>query len=217
MFENLLKVQFELHSIDYKKIALENFGKPQGYVERQVLGWNKRYRQARTPDAPECEIVMNWLEEKIPPDSDHPGLIHNDFKLDNAVLDPIDPLKIIGVLDWEMATLGDPIMDLACTLGYWVQRDDPEEAQMWRSMPTTVDGAPTRKEVVDLYSQLSGRTIENYDFYHCYSVFRLAVIAQQIYYRYYHGQTKDERFKHMIMGVRINEESALNIIKRSEL
>jgi aminoglycoside phosphotransferase (APT) family kinase protein len=217
LFENLLKVQYELHHVDYKKIGLENFGKPRGYVERQVLGWNKRYRQARTPDAPECEIVMNWLEEKIPPDSDHPGLIHNDFKLDNAVLDPIDPLKIIGVLDWEMATLGDPIMDLACTLGYWVQRDDPEEAQMWRSMPTTVDGAPTRKEVVDLYSQLSGRTIENYDFYHCYSVFRLAVIAQQIYYRYYHGQTKDERFKHMIMGVRINEESALNIIERSEL
>jgi aminoglycoside phosphotransferase (APT) family kinase protein len=217
LFENLLKVQNELHRVDYKKIGLENFGKPRGYVERQILGWNKRYRQARTPDAPECEVVMNWLEEKIPPDCDHPGLIHNDFKLDNAVLDPGDPLKIIGVLDWEMATLGDPIMDLACTLGYWVERDDPDEARRWRSMPTTAEGAPTRKEVVELYSQLSGRSIENYDFYHCYSVFRLAVIAQQIYYRYYHGQTKDERFKHMIMGVRINEQSALNIIERSEL
>jgi aminoglycoside phosphotransferase (APT) family kinase protein len=217
LFENLLKVQFELHSIDHKKIGLENFGKPQGYVERQVLGWNKRYRDARTPDAPECEVVMNWLEEKMPPESDRPGLIHNDFKLDNVVLDPIDPFKIIGVLDWEMATLGDPIMDLACTLGYWVQKDDPTEVQVFRSMPTTVEGAPTRKEVVEMYSQLSGGTIDNYDFYHCFGLFRLAVIAQQIYYRYYHGQTKDERFKAMIMGVMIIEKAALNIIERSEI
>jgi aminoglycoside phosphotransferase (APT) family kinase protein len=217
LFENLLSVQYELHHIDYRKIGLEDFGKPRGYVERQILGWNKRYRQARTPDAPDCELIMQWLEEKMPPESDHPGLIHNDFKLDNLVLDPGDPLKIIGVLDWEMATLGDPIMDLACTLGYWVQRDDPEEAQLWRSMPTTVEGAPTRREVVEIYQQLSGRTIENYDFYHCYSVFRLAVIAQQIYFRYYHGQTKDERFKHMITGVRLSEQSALNIIERSDL
>jgi aminoglycoside phosphotransferase (APT) family kinase protein len=217
LFENLLKVLYELHSIDYKRVGLENFGKPRGYVERQILGWNKRYRQARTPDAPDCEFIMNWLEEKMPAESDHPGLIHNDFKLDNVVLDPDEPLKIIGVLDWEMATLGDPIMDLACTLGYWVQRDDPELAQLWRSMPTTALGAPTRQEVVEIYQQLSGRTIKNYDFYHCYSVFRLAVIAQQIYYRYYHGQTKDERFKHMITGVKINEQSALKIIERSDL
>ena len=215
LFENLLKVQYELHSLDYRKAGLENFGKPRGYMQRQVLGWNKRYRQARTPDAPDGEAVMNWLEDKMPPESDRPGLIHNDFKFDNVILDPRDPLKIIGVLDWEMATLGDPIMDLACTLGYWIQKDDPQEHQAIRTMPTHLEGVPTRKEVVEIYSQLSGRTIENYDFYYCFGLFRLAVIAQQIYYRYYHGQTKDERFKNMITAVAIDEKAAREIIEKS--
>jgi aminoglycoside phosphotransferase (APT) family kinase protein len=217
LFENLLKVQYELHCLDYKKIGLENFGKPEGYVKRQVLGWNKRYRDARTPDAPDCEVVMNWLEEKMPPESDRSGLIHNDFKFDNVILDPMDPLKIIGVLDWEMATLGDPVMDLACTLGYWVQEDDPQEMQAFRSMPTTLEGAPTRKEAVEIYSQLSGRAIENFDFYYCFGLFRLTVIAQQIYYRYYHSQTGDERFKYFISGIHALEKSVMSTIDRSTL
>jgi aminoglycoside phosphotransferase (APT) family kinase protein len=217
LFERLVEVLHELHSIDYKRIGLENFGKPSGYVTRQVTGWNKRYRAARTPDVPECEDIMAWLEEKMPPETDRPGLIHNDFKFDNVVLDPNDPMNIIGVLDWEMATLGDPLMDLGCSLGYWVEKNDSLERQAIRFMPTHLDGAMTRLEMVHFYAKLSGLEMENFDFYLCFGLFRLAVIIQQIYYRYYHGQTKDERFKAMSHGVIVLDHAARHVIEKSGL
>ncbi len=215
LFERMVEVQYELHSLDYEKIGLGDFGKPQGYVERQVSGWSKRYRDARTPDAPDCENVMEWLLANQPPDSDKPGIIHNDFKFDNVVLDKDDPMKIIGILDWEMATLGDPVMDLGCSLGYCVEKNDPAEVHMIRLQPTHVEGAMTRKEMVAHYAKISGRSIDHFDFYYCFGLFRLAVIAQQIYYRYYHGQTKDERFKMMIFGVQILEKVAARIVDAS--
>ncbi|MCD6281466.1 MAG: phosphotransferase family protein [Deltaproteobacteria bacterium] len=215
--ENLLDVQCDLHSIDYKKIGLENFGRPEGYVKRQVEGWSERYRAAKTPDAPGFEDVMSWLHEKMPTDFRKPCIIHNDFKLDNVVLDPKNPLKIIGVLDWEMATIGDPIMDLGNSLAYWVQADDPPDVQAIRMMPTNIPGALTREELVARYAEKTGIAIDNFDFYLCFGLFRLAVIAQQIYYRYYHGQTKDERFKLLIIAVNVLEKSALRIIDMSRL
>ena len=217
IFENLVKVHVELHEVDYKAVGLENFGKPQGYVERQVTGWSKRYRDARTPDAPDCEEVMAWLADKMPPDTDRPGIIHNDFRLDNAVLDPEDPTRFIGVLDWEMATLGDPLMDVGGSLAYYVQADDHPEVQLMRMSPTNVPGAITRREYVELYTRLSGRTFENYDFYYVFGLFRLGVIAQQIYYRFFHGQTKDERFKSMIFAVAVLDNQARRVIAASKL
>ncbi|NNL41377.1 MAG: phosphotransferase family protein, partial [Desulfobacterales bacterium] len=208
-----VEIQFELHSLDYKKIGLENFGKPTGYVERQVKGWSERYRNARTPDAPDFERVMNWLAENMPQHSSFTGIIHNDFKFDNLILDPNDPLSIIGILDWEMATVGDPIMDLGCTLGYWVEKNDTAEFQLMRTLPTHVEGAMTRMEVVAYYEKLSGKTIENMNFYYCFGLFRLAGIAQQIYYRFYHGQTKDERFKMLIFAVQLLAKAAENAMK----
>jgi len=211
----LIEVHQELHAVDYKKIGLENFGKPQGYVRRQVEGWSKRYRAARTPDAPDYEEVMAWLPEKMPGDTDRPGLIHNDYRLDNAMVDPQDPVKIIGVLDWEMATLGDPVMDLGNSLAYWVDPDDPPEMQAINFMPPEIKkGAPTRAEVVKIYEELSGRSIDHLDFYYCFGLFRLAVIAQQIYYRFYHGQTQDQRFKGLGLAVHILEKACRRIIKR---
>ncbi len=215
--ENLLDVQYKLHAIDYKAVGLDGFGRPEGYVKRQVEGWSDRYRAARTPDAPDFETVMQWLFEKMPPDSPKPGVIHNDYKFDNVVLNPENPQEIIGVLDWEMATIGDPLMDLGSSLGYWVQADDPEELQAARMLPTTLPGAMTRAEMVRRYETLAGITVDNFDFYLCFGLFRLAVIAQQIYYRFYHGQTKDERFSVLIFGVHILEKSALNFIKNSGL
>ncbi len=215
--ENLLDVQCELHSIDYKKVGLETFGKPEGYVKRQVEGWSERYRAAKTPDAPDFEDVMKWLHEKMPSEFRKPCIIHNDFKLDNVVLDPKNPLKIIGVLDWEMATIGDPIMDLGNSLAYWVQADDPPNVQAIRMMPTNIPGALTRDEMVARYAEKTGISIDNFDFYLCFGLFRLAVIAQQIYYRYYHGQTKDERFALLIIAVKVLEESSLRIINNSHL
>ncbi len=160
---------------------------------------------------------MTWLLEKMPPDTDSPGLIHNDYKFDNVVLDPADPLKIIGVLDWEMATLGDPLMDLGGTLAYWVEAGDPEEMELIRSVPTNAEGALTRREVVVLYENLSGRPMRHYDFYYCFGLFKLAGIVQQIYYRSYHGQTQDERFKVLGEVTAILERAAMRVIDKSKL
>lgn len=215
--DNLINVLCELHKIDYKKIGLEDFGKPEGYVKRQIEGWSRRYRDAITPDAPDYENVMKWLTEKMPPDSGYASIIHNDFKFDNVVLNPDNPLDIIGVLDWEMATLGDPLMELGSSLAYWVQKDDSDDLKMIRLMPTTAEGMLTREEIVRRYGDIMGMDIKNFDYYYCFGLFRLAVIAQQIYYRYYHGQTKDERFRTLIFAVKILDDTAGKIIERSQL
>lgn len=197
LFARVVEVHAELHAVDYRAVGLEGFGRPEGYVERQVAGWSRRYRSARTPDVPDGEGVMTWLEENRPADAPRPAIIHNDFRLDNVVLDAADPLQVVGVLDWEMATIGDPLMDLGASLAYWVEVDDPPQLQGFRMMPTHLPGAPTRREVVEQYCRLSGTEVGSFDFYYCYGLFRLAGIIQQIYYRSYHGQTPDERFKRL--------------------
>lgn len=210
-----LDIQHQLHSIDYQSIGLKDFGKAQGYVKRQVEGWSKRYRNARTDDAPDFEEVMEWLDKNQPPDCEKPGIIHNDYKLDNLVLDPENPAKVIGVLDWEMATIGDPLMDLGSSLAYWVQKSDSAEIMGIRSMPTHLDGFLTREELVERYLETSGLKIDNFDFYLVFGMFRLGGIAQQIYYRYFHGQTKDKRFSMLIFVVHILEKAAKNIISKT--
>jgi aminoglycoside phosphotransferase (APT) family kinase protein len=217
LFERFVEVLQELHALDYNEVGLADLGKPQGYVQRQVNGWSKRYRAARTPDVPDFEAVMAWLAEKMPPETERAAIIHNDFKLDNIVLDPADPFKIIGVLDWEMCTLGDPLMDLGSTLGYWVDKDDPPERQLMRTMPTHLEGAMTRREFVAAYGRLSGLRMDGFDFYYCFGLFRLAVIVQQIYYRYYHGQTTNERFKAFALAVPVLERAATEVIAKSDL
>jgi aminoglycoside phosphotransferase (APT) family kinase protein len=215
--ENLIKVQYQLHSVDYVKAGLADFGKPEGYVKRQVEGWSGRYRDARTPDAPNFEKVMQWLHDKMPGESGIVGIIHNDFKFDNAVLDPSNPTEIIGILDWEMATLGDPLMDLGSSLGYWVEKDDPPSMQAIRQMPTNLESMLTRKEQFALYGELMGVKINNFDFYYCFGLFRLAVIAQQIYYRFYHGQTRDQRFEMLMVPIKELEATSLRVIEMSDL
>jgi aminoglycoside phosphotransferase (APT) family kinase protein len=212
--DELLRIHAELHAVDYRKIGLEDFGRPDGYAERQVAGWSSRFREAKTPDAPDFETVMSWLKESIPPVSAPPSLIHNDYKFDNVVLDPDNPLKIIGVLDWEMATIGDPLMDLGSSLAYWVEKGDPETMEMIRTLPSNIDGALTRKELVARYAERSGLNVDRFDFYYCFGLFRLAVIAQQIYYRFYHGQTKDDRFGILVVAVKILEKLALKVIDK---
>jgi aminoglycoside phosphotransferase (APT) family kinase protein len=213
--ENLITTLCSLHSIDPRTVGLEDLGKGEGYVSRQVGGWSKRYLNAMTPDAPGFEKVMSWLHDKMPQRSPAATIIHNDYKLDNAVLDPSHPTEIIGLLDWEMATIGDPLMDLGSSLAYWVQKDDPPYRV--HLMPTNLDGMLTRKEQVALYADRMGITIDNFDFYHCFGLFRLAVICQQIYYRYFHGQTKDPRFKELIGMVRSLERAALEVVAQSDL
>ncbi len=210
---NWVDVMVELHGLDYKKAGLGDFGKPEGYIRRQVTGWSARYRDACTDDGPDFETVMQWLDDQMPADSQAAGVVHNDYKFDNVVLAPDDPAGIIGILDWEMATIGDPLMDLGASLAYWVETDDAEEVQLIRTLPTTAPGMFSRKQLVARYLERTGLTIDAFDFYLCFGLFRLAVIAQQIYYRFYHGQTRDERFGMLIVAVQVLERAALKIIR----
>lgn len=214
--ENLIEILAKLHSVDYHDAGLSGFGKPEGYVKRQIEGWSGRYNDARTEDAPSFDRVMRWLHDRMPGESARVSVIHNDFKFDNAVLASDDLTNIIGILDWEMATIGDPLMDLGSSLAYWVENDDPPNLQMIRQMPTNIEGMLTRNGQVAYYGELMGMNIGCFDFYYCFGLFRLAVIAQQIYYNF-NGQTKDERFKMLIHAVRILEDTALKVIEKSDV
>jgi len=191
---NFFDVLSELHSVDLKEAGLDNFGRPEGYVRRQVEGWCRRWGDSATPDTVDVDATMQWLNDNMPKESGKASVIHNDYKLDNVIFSAENPLQVIGVLDWEMATVGDPLMDLGCTLGYWVQTSDPDFFRESRTMPSDIEGAPTRGEIIQRFQQKTGLNVDNFPFYFCFGLFRLCVIGQQIYYRYYHGHTKDERF-----------------------
>jgi aminoglycoside phosphotransferase (APT) family kinase protein len=184
----------EIHEVDYEAAGLKEMGRPEGYVRRQVEGWTKRYFNARTDDVPAIENLSAWLAEHAPLDSTRSALIHNDYKYDNVVLAPNDLSKVLAVLDWEMATLGDPLMDLGTTLGYWVESDDPEEWQRCGFGLTALPGNLGRRELVEYYAVRSGREHPEAVFYYAYGLLKIAVIAQQIYFRYKQGLTKDARF-----------------------
>jgi aminoglycoside phosphotransferase (APT) family kinase protein len=190
-----------LHSVDYASIGLADLGKPQGYLERQVRGWIERYHGSRTHDLPEIDQISEWMRRNLP-SSNGAALIHNDYKFDNVILDPNDLTKIIGVLDWEMSTLGDPLSDLGTALAYWVEAEDSDDLQKLRWGPTSYPGSMTRKELVERYAQVNGCDVSNMVFYVVFARFKVAVIVQQIYYRYHAGLTKDLRFAAMAEVVR---------------
>src|SRR5690242_3408112 len=182
-----------LHGLDYTALGLGELGKPQGYLERQVRGWTERYQGSKTHDLPEVEPLSTWLREHMPARSGA-TLVHNDYKYDNMVLDPLDITRIKAVLDWEMCTLGDPLTDLGTALAYWIDPDDPPEMQMVRWGPTIIPGMLRRAELAQRYAEKTGRDLSDIVFYYVFAMFKVAVIIQQIYYRYFHGLTKDERF-----------------------
>lgn len=212
---NLLDTQIRLHTLNYAAAGLGELGKPQGYVERQVDGWCERFAMAWTDDVPKCESLMAWLKAHRPPDSPRPGIIHNDYRFDNVVLDPRDHLSIVGVLDWEMATLGDPLMDLGASLAYWVQPGDPPQMQALRMQPSTLPGMLTRAQIVRYYADRTGAQIRNPDWYYVFGLFRLAVIAQQIYYRFKLGQTKNPKFQAFGIFVAVLSQVAGKVIDES--
>jgi aminoglycoside phosphotransferase (APT) family kinase protein len=190
----------DLHAIDPQAVGLGDLGQPEGYCQRQVSGWTRRYRDAQTDDIPDMDALAAWLAAHLPPDG--PGrLIHNDYKYDNLVLDPADLTRIVGVLDWEMSTLGDPLMDLGTTLCYWVEAADPEPLRATAFGPTAAPGSLTRAELVARYADRTGRSVSDITFYYCFGLFKTAVVVQQIYYRYRQGLTRDERFARLVDNV----------------
>jgi len=191
---NVVDKLIELHRVDWRAAGLESLGKGAGYARRQVEGWSERYLKAKTWNVPGFRRVRDWLHANIPDDV-ATCVIHNDWRFDNVVLAPDDPTRVIGVLDWEMATLGDPLMDLGSALAYWVQADDGALMRSTRRQPTHLPGMLTRREVVDYYLARSGLRPADWRFYEVFGLFRLAAIIQQIYYRYHHGQTRNPAFR----------------------
>jgi aminoglycoside phosphotransferase (APT) family kinase protein len=187
--ENLAR----LHGLDYAAVGLADLGKPQGYLERQVKGWIERYHNSKTHDLPEVDRISPWLLARMPATYES-ALLHNDYKYDNLVLDPNDATKIVGVLDWEMCTIGDPLTDVGTALAYWTDPQDPEDFQEIRSAPTTLPGTLPRAQLVERYAAAASRDPGDMIFYLAFARFKVAVIIQQIYYRYAQGLTQDERF-----------------------
>ncbi|MDE1145521.1 MAG: phosphotransferase family protein [Azospirillaceae bacterium] len=187
-----------LHRVDAGAAGLSGLGKGDGYCRRQVEGWSGRYQKARTWNVPSFTRVRSWLAANTPKDVGA-CVIHNDWRFDNLVLDAADPTRVIGVLDWEMATIGDPLMDLGGALAYWVQADDDFFMRSIRRQPTHLPGMLTRAQVVEHYLAAMADRLDvkavDWTFYEVFGLFRLAVIAQQIYYRYHHRQTRNPAFK----------------------
>lgn len=212
---NVLDLLVDLHAVDPEAAGLTTLGKGEGYVARQVGGWIGRFGKAKTWNVPSYKKVMKWLDENQPADR-ATCLIHNDFRFDNVVLDEVDPTRPIALLDWEMATLGDPLMDLGAVTSYWVQADDSKLFRQFRRQPTHLPGMLTRKEVVDYYLAKSGfeLTDKQWAFYEVFGMFRLAVILQQIYYRYHHKQTSNPAFKSFWIASHVLHRRCLAIIKQ---
>ncbi|NER16437.1 phosphotransferase family protein [Spongiivirga citrea] len=206
----------ELHQVDYNRAGLEDLGKPEGYVERQVLNWGKQYLKAATDDVPAAEKVMQWMQDNQPTEFDH-SLIHNDYKYDNVVFADDSWKEVSAILDWEMATLGDPLMDLGTSLGYWTMASDHDFVKQGIPSPTVFEGNPSRSQVVEMYAQKSGKPINNIVFYYVYGLFKIAVIAQQIYYRYKYGYTTDPRFANLNKAAELCCNLALKSIQTNKI
>lgn len=213
---NVIDKLIELHQVPYQGTELEKLGKGEGYCRRQVEGWDKRYEKARTLNVPSFKWVRKWLLANIPADSNS-CVIHNDWRFDNVILDPHHPTEVIGVLDWEMATIGDPLMDLGSALAYWVEETDNRIFKATRRQPTHLKGMFTRQQVVDYYLEKMNIQTDNWTFYEVFGIFRLAVIAQQIYYRYYHKQTNNPAFKDFWIVIHALHVRALKLIAQQKI
>jgi aminoglycoside phosphotransferase (APT) family kinase protein len=188
----------ELHAVDIEKHGLTSLGKPGGFLERQVRGWSDRWQRAKTEEIASMERLIEWLTRHLPP-SPAPTLVHNDFKLDNLMLNSSDPGRIEAVLDWEMSTVGDPLVDLGLILCYWAQPSDPGGVH---PSLTSQPGWWTKRELVERYAATTGRDLSRISYYEVFAIFKLAVVLQQIYFRYHRGQTRDERFRNFDARVR---------------
>jgi aminoglycoside phosphotransferase (APT) family kinase protein len=205
-----------LHAVDVTSGALASIGKPQGYVARQVTGWADRYFKAKTDEIPQLEEAAAWLAGHMPPERGA-ALIHNDYKYDNVVLDPADLTRVRAVLDWEMATVGDPLMDVGTMLGYWIDPDDPPDMRIRSYGPTVLPGSLSRIGIVERYAERTGLQIGNGLFYYVFALFKISVIGQQIYKRFVDGHTKDQRFASLINWVRVLGRQAARALDRGRI
>ena len=207
----------DLHALDYEKAGLADLGKPEGYAMRQVEGWTRRYFNAKTDENSELETAIEWLNSKIPAGTGGTSLIHNDYKFDNVTLDPNDLTEITAVLDWEMTTVGEPLMDLGTTLGYWMSKEAGDEMLSMPFNPRVLMENISRAELVEMYADKSGRDVSDMLFYYVFGTFKVAVIAQQIYYRFARGYTHDTRFAQFNVFVKALGKIAARALEKGKI
>ncbi|AEE48014.1 phosphotransferase family protein [Haliscomenobacter hydrossis] len=210
---SLIDALVELHQIDIEQTGLIQLGKPEGYIRRQVEGWSQRYAAAQTDEIPQMEELSSWLIANLPAEG-KPSFIHNDFKYDNAILHP-ESLEISAILDWEMSTVGDPMMDFGTSLSYWCEAGDGDFEKSFNV--SWLPGNLTRQEVAEYYSEKSGRDTSNALYFYVFGLFKNAVIMQQIYSRYKKGYTQDERFAMLIWGVQVLAKKAIQALEEDKI
>ena len=204
----------ELHSVDILRHGLDSLGRPEGFLERQLRGWATRWQRAKTEELPRMDELGDWLA-KCMPASAAATIVHNDYKLDNLMLGSEDAAEITAVLDWEMATVGDPLVDLGVVLSYWPESGDPELRREAVSPITTQPGFYSRRQLLERYAAATGRDLSRIDYYEVFGLYKLAVVLQQIYYRFYIGQTRDPRFQDLPERVRGLADAAMLVMERA--
>ena len=216
--ESVVDTLVALHAVDIDSSGIVQIGKPNGFVSRQVRGWADRWQRSKTGELPEMDRVIEWLIERIPADNDAGAtIVHNDCKLDNIMLDEQDPARVVAVLDWEMCTVGDPLVDVGLFLSYWTMKGASGDADQNSSLRAVTNGPGwlTREEIIERYEAKTGRDLSRIVFYETFARFKVAVVIQQIYFRYVQGQTHDERFRNFDGLVRELSQEALELAERS--
>ena len=214
MSEAMVDALAAFHAVDFAVLGLGDLGKPEGFIERQVEGWYKRWHAAKEADLPDMDHIYQWLKGNLPSSTDV-SLVHNDYKLDNVMLAEADPGRLVAIFDWDMCTLGDPLSDLGALLCYWTEPSDAPYFQQMAMMPTGDLGFLTRRELVERYAAKSGRSVHNINFYHTLGLFRLVVIIAQIYIRYVRGQTQDARFAAFGPMIPLMAKAAVEVMRET--
>ncbi len=218
--ERVVDTLVALHAVDIQSSGIVQIGKPAGFVTRQVRGWADRWQRSKTNELAEMDQVISWLVDRIPAESDAIAtIVHNDFKLDNIMLDPDNPTRVVAVLDWEMCTVGDPLVDVGLFLSYWTMKGTDGGSDQNRSLRAVTNGPGwmTREEIIKQYEARTGRDLSRIVFYETFARFKVAVVIQQIYFRYVCGQTHDERFRNLDGLVRELSREALELAEQSKI
>lgn len=216
--ESVVDTLVTLHAVDIQSSGIIQIGKPAGFVTRQVRGWADRWQRSKTGELPEMDRVIDWLMDRIPAEKNVDAtIVHNDFKLDNIMLDAGDPTRVVAVLDWEMCTVGDPLVDVGLFLSYWTMKGTEGEAARNSSLRAVTNGPGwmTREQIIERYETGTGRDLSRIVFYETLARFKVAVVIQQIYFRYMRGQTQDERFRNFDALVRELSREALELAEQS--
>jgi aminoglycoside phosphotransferase (APT) family kinase protein len=193
----LVDAMAELHALDPAACDLDGLGKPEGFIERQVSGWARRWELARFDDSPAAMDELHRRLVREMPALSRASIVHNDLKLDNCQFDPVDPNRVTSIFDWDMATLGDPLIDLGTLLNYWPDPADPEDAQRASNPGLTSMGLPTRAQITARYAARTGVDVTAARWWEAFALWKTVVVVQQLHRRWVRGESTDSRMEHI--------------------